>query len=446
MPNISKTVACILSLIPLFFLLLYGTAWIGTKLELPWFPSLAVHFHLEIDNLSFLFLLLTAIIIPISILAVPEEKVTSPSLFYGLILFLELLLIGFFTARDLVLFTIFWEAMLLPLYFIITIWGGAQKKATGLKFMVYMIAGSTLMVAAVLALYIANGSFDMNALSKTASQSLYAPWILLIFLFAFAVKTPLFPFHGWLPDSYCFAPTAGTILLAALLSKAGVYGILRIGFGFFPTLMHTWSPYLLGLAIAGVLYGGLTAWMQKDFKRLIAYSSLSHVNFILAGLFIWFTPAREGAILQAFNHGITIAGLFLVAGFLEERIKTTSLEHVGGLAQFLPHLCWLTLVFALSAVSLPGTNNFVGEFLVLLGAFKENRWMAAILALTVIISVLYMLRFMQKLYFGKPTFFQNTWVDMRCKEFWIALPLLFLIFWVGIYPAPLLNLIKGISS
>jgi len=435
-----KFIAFALSLIPLAFLLAFNTQLIGAEVNLPWFPAVGIQFHLAIDAISLVFLFLTAIIIPIVILVT-----SSTTLFYLLILLLEVLLFGFFTARDLAVFTIFWEAMLLPLYFIISLWGGAFRYSAALKFLIYMIAGSSLMVAAVLALYFAGGNtFEMSALASSAETLPYAKWIFFVFLLAFAVKTPLFPFHAWLPDAYVEAPIGGTILLSALLSKAGIYGIFRIGLGLFPHFLQEWSPFLLTLAIIGVLYGGMAAWMQKDYKRLIAYSSFSHVNFVLAGLFVWSQTAHSGALLQAFNHGITIAGLFLVAWWLEERLGSRVIGKVSGLAQFMPILCWLTLVFVLSSVALPGTNNFIGELMILLGVFGHNPWQAAVLGLTVILSVIYMLRWMQKVYFEKPNFFQERWVDIRGKELALALPLILLILWIGIYPAPLLKPIQEV--
>ena len=212
--------------------------------------------------------------------------------------------------------------------------------------------------------------------------------------------------------------------------------------GFFPEIMKEWSPLLLGLAIAGVFYGGLAAWMQNDFKRLIAYSSFSHVNFILVGIFVWNELARTGTILQAFNHGVTITALFLSVGWLEQRLGRTSMSQVGGLAKFMPLLCWLTLFFVLSSVALPGTNTFIGEFLIFLGLFFHNHWVAAVLSASVVLSVIYMLRFMQRIYFEEPSFFQDRWTDIGTKELLVALPLIALILWVGIYPAPFLNLIQ----
>lgn len=443
-----KILSFVMSLAPLFLLIAEHSHWVGSQVEHVWLPALSIEFYLRVDSLSLVFLYLTAIVVPISILAVRSHNLVLPNVFFGLILLLEGLLIGFFTARDLAIFVLFFEAMLLPLYFIINLWGGPQRQTASLEFLIYMIAGSALMIAAVLFLYFAatsingTGTFNMDALAKVSSAAPHAAWLGAIFALAFAVKTPLFPFHAWLPDAYYQAPTAGTILLSALLSKAGIYGFLRIGMELFPTLLREWSPLLLGLAIAGVFYGGLAAWMQNDFKRLIAYSSFSHVNFVLVGVFIWNQTAHTGAILQALNHGLTITALFLVSGWLEERIGTTKINQISGMAKFLPNLCWLTLFFVLATIALPGTNNFVGELLILFGLFGQHPWLTAFLGLTIILSVMYMLRWMQKVYFEAPTFFQESWIDIKGKELVIALPLVVLILWIGIYPSPVLKQIQ----
>ncbi len=443
----AKSFAFILSLLPLALLIYGQNEWLGKEINSPWLASLHINFFLSMDSLSLTFLYLIAIIIPISILAVNPTSLSFSNLFFGLVLLLQGLLTLFFLARDLALFTIFWEAMLIPLYFIIHIWGGPKSHEASIKFLVYMIAGSALMVAAVLALFFASatennpGTFNIDLLQKVASTTPYAPWILAIFLLAFAVKTPLFPFHAWLPDTYCQASTPGTILLAGILSKAGIYGILRIGIGLFPSLLMEWSHFLLGFAIAGVFYGGLAAWAQKDFKRLIAYSSFSHVNFILVGLFVMNPLAETGALLQSINHALTITALFLVAGWLEERLHSTIISTQGGLASHFPLLCWLTLFFVLASVALPGTNNFVGELLIFLGLFARNAWLTAFFSLSIVLSAIYMLRWMQKSYFETPSPLSYPAKDIKIPQLLIALPLVLLILWIGIYPTPVINLV-----
>nr|MBA2727113.1 NADH-quinone oxidoreductase subunit M [Parachlamydiaceae bacterium] len=320
-----------------------------------------------------------------------------------------------------------------------------KRYHAALKFLIYMIAGSTLMVAAVLGLYFAHasvqgvGSFNFHALGLISQNAPYAAILAGIFFLAFAVKTPLFPFHAWLPEAYGEAPMGGTILLSALLSKAGIYGFLRIGGEIFPGFMQAWAPLFIGLAIAGVFYGAFAAWSQNDFKRLLAYSSFSHVNFVLVGIFVWSQMALSGAILQALNHGLTITALFLVAGWLQERVGSTSLGQVSGLARYLPHLCWLTLFFVLSSIALPGLNNFIGEFLIFLGLFTRNHWVAAGLALIIVFSVIYMLRWMEKMYFGEPTPQKATWKDISARELATALPLAAIMLLIGIYPTPLID-------
>lgn len=425
----NKWLALFFSLIPIVLLTLENTS-----VSLSWFPSLLIDFSLAIDPLSLIFLILTVLIIPIALI------VAKPSL-YALILLLEGLLIGFFTTRDLLFFTIFWEAMLLPLYFMINLGNKPEKESASIRFLIYMFSGSILMVAALIILYLEHGTFNIDSLRSTADTTVDAKWIFAIFALAFAVKTPLFPFHAWLPSTYDQAPTSGTILLSALLSKAGIYGFFRVGMGIFPETLAALSLPLTILAITGALYGGFAAFKQNNFKKIIAYSSLSHVNFILAGIFIWNETAAQGSLLQSLNHGLIITGLFLVSGWLEMRLNSTSLFSAGGLAKFFPKLCWISLLFVLASIALPGTNGFIGELLILLGLFTKSPWLAATLTLSVIISAVYMLRFMQEIYFQEPNRIPLNQHDIDIKNIFIALPLIFLVFWIGIYPTPLLNLI-----
>lgn len=433
----------ILSLLPLAVLILGHNHWNGAEINVPWISTLGINFHLAVDSLSMLFVVLAALIIPLAVYIAPTDIPATP--FYFLTFILQAFLFILFTSRDLILFTIAWEAILLPLYFIITFRGGEHRHKAALQFLIYMIAGSALLIAAVLGLYFTSPlpTFNFDQLAVNAAQTPYAVTFFFIFMLAFAVKTPLFPFHGWLPETYMQAPFAGTILLSALLSKAGIYGIARIGFEFFPSYIVEYSPFLLTLAIFGALYGALAAWTQNDYKRLIAYSSFSHVNFILVGLFVASETALQGAALQAFNHGITIAALFLVAYWLKQRVGTTSIDTVGGVAKSYTRLCWLTLFFVLASIALPSTNNFVGELIILYALFKKNVWLAALLTLTIILSAIYMLRWMQKVYFGEPKNLNHESLDIGMKEILATLPLIAIILGIGIFPAPVLNDLKG---
>ena len=443
--NTLKYAAALLSALP-FLMLLTQKVYIGSSIEQTWFHALNIQFDLKIDSLALIFLYLTSLIIPISIMSINPENLQKPFYLYIFIFILQLCLMIFFMARDLVVFTVFWEAMLLPLYFIIAIWGKENREKTAFKFLLYMIAGSVLMVIGVISLFLATDTFNIDQIATTSKTLAHSKWILFVFLLAFSVKTPLFPFHAWLPDTYANAPIAGTILLSALLSKAGIYGIIRIGFEIFPIEIQEWSPYLITLSVAGVFYGGFAAWKQIDFKRLIAYSSLSHVNFILTALFIWNQNSHIGAILQVINHSITITALFLSISWLEIRVKTTNMHGISGLAKYFPKLCWLTLFFVLSSVALPGLNNFIGEFLIFFGILTVNPWLAAGLGLSIVLSVIYMLRFMQKVFFGPPCFYQNGWNDISRKEIFISIPLIILTLVIGIYPKPFLNTINSITN
>lgn len=433
-PKNGKAMALVLSLLPLGILLSYREF---SEVNSDWFSPLAIRFHLQVDALSRIFLYLTAIIIPFCI-AIAKNL---PNSFFSLTLLLQGLLIGFFTAKDLALFTIFWEAMLLPLYFMIQRWERAQANAY--QFLLYMVAGSCLAILALLSLYFTLHSFELSSLKDTAESCSCAKWVFLAFLLAFLVKTPLFPFHSWLLGVYYYTPTPITILLSALLSKVGIYGILRISIDLFPHLMQQFSSVLTLLALVGVFYGALAAWRESDYKRMLAYSSFSHINFILLALFSSSSLAYTGAIVQTVNHSITATALFLVASWLESRVGSTSMNSAGGAAQSMPYLCWLTLFFVLSSIALPGTGSFVGEFITLLGLFSKTPWVAAIVSITIVFSANYMLRWMQKVYFQEATLHSK---DLTTVELAIATPLIVLIVWMGVYPTELLDTIQRIFS
>lgn len=429
--NLNRYTASLLGAIPLLLLLL----GVQNSLDLSWIPSLNIQFSLRVDGISRLFIYLTAIIIPLVLFTSSDEE-QAPR-FFGTVFLLQGLLFGFFLASDLVLFTVFWEAMLLPLFYLLLMFGSVDRQKAAMRFLVYMLAGSCLLVAGVISLYFNADPHTFALEGLRAQAGTYAPWIFFVFLVAFAVKTPLFPFHAWLPDAYTQASTSGTILLSALLSKAGIYGIYRIGLGLFPDQMLAYSIPLTVIAIVGVLYGGFLAWSQEDYKRLIAYSSFSHVNFILAGLFAWSAVAHQGALLQVFNHGVTITALFLIVHYVHERIHSSHLSAGGGITSLLPKLGWTALFFMLASVALPGTGNFVGEVLILFGLFGQSGRLAAFLGLSLILGAAYMLRFHHRLFFGSVNPHMPAMQDLQWNE-WVPLWILvFFVLWVGLHPAPL---------
>lgn len=444
-----KIIAFIFSLVPLALLASFHDTWHSALINEPWIHALSVNFHLSVDTLSLIFLYIVAILTPFTILITRSEDYENSSYFYALIMLTQGLLIAFFTSRDLVLFTFFYEAMLFPLYFIIATWGGENRKDAAVKFLLYMFAGSILLIAGVLAVYFLYGTFDIDLIATEAGSKGIVPylgWIAAPFILAFAVKTPLFPFHGWLRESYTQAPWGGTILLSAILSKAGIYGFLRVGKDIFPHYFEQGNFILLSLAVIGVLYGAFAAWSEKDFKALLAYSSFSHVNFILAGVFAASSVAHYGAVLQSLNHALTITSLFLVAAFLAYQLKSTLLAKGGGIAKLMPKLCWFTFFFVLSSVALPGLNNFIGEVLILFGVFSLSPILGVMLGLSIIFSVVYMLRYMKDLYFGPLKTTVQDIRDLSLHEILILIPLIVLIITLGLYPMPILTEIQKIFT
>lgn len=450
-PRFFKSICLALSLLPLILLSNIWNTTLDITTSIPWWPSQGLALELRLDPLAFIFILLTVIIIPYSILAFPSST-QGAARFYPLTLILEGLLIGLFLSQNLLLFTIFWESTLLPLFFIIALWTDPNQSRSStphpshaLRFLLYMLAGSILMISAVAALYVNGNTLSISELTQKAESLPYASWICLIFILAFAVKTPLVPFHGWLPPTYVAAPTAGSILLAGILSKAGIYGFLRIVITLFPTLFYKeWAlPFLL-LAIIGCLYGALVAWRQNSLKHLFAYSSLSQVNLILAGLFTMGYTSHSGAIFQSFNHGITITALFILYAWISSRIPTDKVSTEGAaLSKTCPQLGWLALFFALSAIALPGTHSFVGELLIFSGLYNQLPWLMLLLGTIIIFSALYQLNWIRQIFFVGPTDqTAATQEDLTQKEFLLALPLIALTILLGIYPHLLLAPIK----
>jgi NADH-quinone oxidoreductase subunit M len=409
-----------------------------------------IHYALGIDGLSILLVLLTTFLAPISILSTwhaVEERVRDFMVFF---LMLEVGMIGVFLAQDLFLFYIFWEFTLVPMYFLIGIWGGGQRMYAAIKFFLYTMAGSILMLLAILWLGINQGTFSVPDL--VASGGIPADiqyWLFLAFAAAFAIKVPMWPLHSWLPDAHVQAPTAGSVILAGVLLKMGTYGFLRFNLPLFPQAAVQLAPAMATLAVIGIIYGAIVSYSQKDVKKLVAYSSISHLGFVMLGLFALNAQGIEGAILQMVNHGISTGALFLIVGFIYERRHTRELEEFGGLWAVMPVYAVLTLIVSLSSMGLPGLNGFVGEFTILLGAWGAGApggslgsyWYAGLAALGVILAAVYMLYMFQKMFLGPVTNKANEILkDLTWRELAIIIPLLVLIFWIGLYPKPFFDL------
>ena len=418
------------------------------EVNLPWIQVAGwnISYYLGVDGLSILLLLLTTFLIPISILSTwtaVEERVKDFMIFF---LLLEVGMLGVFVAQDLFLFYIFWEFTLVPMYFLIGIWGGPRRMYAAIKFFLYTMAGSVLMLLAILWLGIYQGTFSVPELvAKGGIPSEIQFWLFLAFAAAFAIKVPMWPLHSWLPDAHVEAPTAGSVILAGVLLKMGTYGFLRFNLPMFPQASVQLAPWMAGLAVVGILYGAAVSYAQKDVKKLVAYSSVSHLGFVMLGLFALNAQGISGGILQMINHGLSTGALFLIVGMIYERRHTREMDAFGGLWKVMPIYGALTLIVTLSSMGLPGLNGFVGEFTILLGAFGSDAlgsyWFAGLAAVGVILAAVYMLFMFQKLFLGPVDKDENRSLkDINAREIIILIPLLIFIFWIGLYPAPFFNL------
>jgi len=412
-----------------------------------WVPSLGISYHLGIDGISLLLILLTTFLTAISILASYDAIQNRVKAYMATFLLLETGMIGVFASVDLVLFYIFWEVMLIPMYLLIGVWGGPRRVYAAVKFILYTVAGSLLMLVGILYLYFAHHgatgvyTFDLAQLYDTPLGAQAALWLFGAFALAFAIKVPMFPFHTWLPDAHVEAPTAGSVILAGVLLKMGVYGFLRFAMPLFPDAAMTYTPWIIGLSLVGIVYGALVAMVQRDVKKLVAYSSVSHLGFVMLGLFVWNTQGLQGGILQSINHGLSTGALFLAVGILYERRHTREISEFGGMSEVLPWFAALFLIVCLSSLGLPGLNGFIGEFLVLLGAFRSAEigtlapLVSAVAATGVILAAIYLLWMYQRVMFGPVTNDKNRGLrDLTRREFWTLAPVILFIVWIGVYP------------
>ncbi len=418
--------------------------------NVPWVNVgvLHIHYHVGIDGISLFLVMLTTFLMPLAILASwsIEEKV-RPYIFFMLLL--EVGMIGVFISLDLILFYIFWEVTLIPMYFLIGMWGGERRIYATVKFFIYTMAGSLLMLAAILTLYFFNEAqnFDLVEITQRLSLNqitLPVPVELLLFLaffLAFAVKIPLFPFHTWLPDAHVEAPTAASVILAGVLLKMGTYGLLRFCLPMFPKAAAALAPTISLLAVVGILYGALVALVQTDVKKLVAYSSVSHMGFVVLGIFAFNLQSIEGATYQKLNHGLSTGALFLLVGMLYDRRHTHLIQDFGGLAHVMPRCATLFMVMILSSIGLPGLNGFVGEFLILQGTFLENAGRAAFAASGIVLSAIYMLWVYQRVFMGTIQNDENrTLPDLNLRETAILVPIVVLVIWMGVHSSTFLRM------
>jgi len=406
-----------------------------------WIPAFGISYAVGVDGISLFLVVLTAFLTPIALLSSWESVHKKTRAFCCCVLLLESAMIGVFVSLDLFLFYVFWDAMLIPMYFLIGIWGYERRVYAAVKFLLYTMAGSVLMLLAILGMAVlsrsATGhySFDLVELYALQVPANLQFWFFLAFALAFAIKVPLFPFHTWLPDAHVEAPTAGSVILAGVLLKMGTYGLVRFAFPLFPLAATFFAPYLGFLAVVGIVYGALVAMVQPDMKKLVAYSSVSHLGFVVLGITAMNVQGTQGAVYQMLNHGVSTGGLFLIVGMLSDRRHTRLISEFGGLKSVMPRLVAVFLLVTLSSIGLPGLNGFVGEFLILLGTFTANPRLASFAASGVILSAVYMLWMFQRVNYGPVTNEKNAALaDLKPREWAAILPIIAMVLLMGILP------------
>jgi len=446
-PALARQVALVVSLVTLVLSLVMWWQFDAASAEYQmverhsWLPDFGISYHVGVDGISLLLVVLTTFLTPIALLCSWESIKDRVRQFSFFMLALEAAMIGVFVSLDMFLFYVFWDAMLIPMYFLIGIWGYDRRIYASIKFMLYTMAGSVLMLLAILGLaylhYTATGgySFDLLKLYDLQIDLHLQFWFFLAFALAFAIKVPLFPFHTWLPDAHVEAPTAGSVILAGVMLKMGTYGLVRFAFPLFPEAAAYFAPALAVLAVVGIIYGALVAMVQPDMKKLVAYSSVSHLGFVVLGITAMNTQGVSGAVYQMLSHGISTGGLFLIVGMLSDRRHTRQIVEYGGLKKITPHLVAAFLIITLASIGLPGLNGFVGEFLILLGAFRWDPRLAAFAATGVILSATYMLWMFQRVNYGPVTNEKNaTLSDLQPREWVVIVPVIAVAVLMGVLP------------
>lgn len=419
------------------------TTWIST-FSAEWIPAFGVGFELALDGLGLLMLMLTFFLGALAVITSWNEIQYRPGFYHLNVLWVLAGITGVFITMDMFLFYFFWEVMLIPMYFLIGIWGHENRRYAAFKFFIFTQASGLLMLLAILGFYYVHGSatgtytFNYFELLGTDLPAGAERWLMLGFLAAFIVKLPVVPFHNWLPDAHSEAPTAGSLILAGLLLKTGAYGLIRFVVPFFPDASREIAPVAMLLGVIGIIYGAMLAFSQTDFKRLVAYTSVSHMGFVMLGVFAFNELAWQGVVMQMITHGISTGALFLIAGSLYERIHTRDIERMRGFWPQVPYLATVTLVFSMASLGLPGLGNFIAEFLTLLGAWQSNRVLTIIAALGLVAATVYSLRIMQKIFFG-PRQFDYSLSDYSLREKLQMIPLVVVIIWLGVFPQAVLD-------
>jgi NADH-quinone oxidoreductase subunit M len=424
--------------------------------NVPWIKTLGANYHVGIDGISLLLIMLTTLLGPLAVLSSWSAIENRVKEYYVFMLMLQAGMLGVFISLDFFLFYVFWEVMLVPMYFLIGVWGGPRKLYAAIKFFLYTLVGSVLLLLGILALYFmypqiaaqhadlaaqfgTGPTFDVLAFHAIAP---YLPfnfqyWIFLAFFVGFAIKVPMFPFHTWLPDAHVEAPTAGSVILAGVLLKMGTYGFLRFSLPILPEGTKHFVPMMITLAIIGIVYGALVAMMQPDMKKLVAYSSVSHMGFVMLGMFALNPIGLNGSIIQQINHGISTGALFLIVGMIYERRHTREIAQFGGISNVMPVFAIVFLIMTMSSIGLPLLNGFIGEFAIVMGALKENLWWAVFAGSGIVLGAAYMLWLYQRTMLGKVENPANEkLLDLNARELATIIPLIIVAFWIGLYPAP----------
>jgi len=412
--------------------------------KVAWIPSFGLNYHMGVDGISVFFVILSTFLTPLCILASWEAIQHRVKEYMIAFLVLETLMVGMFCALDFILFYIFFEAVLIPMFLIIGVWGGARRVYAAFKFFLYTLTGSVLMLIAILAIYFEAETTDIPTLLKTVLDPRMQLWLWLAFFASFAVKVPMWPVHTWLPDAHVEAPTAGSVILAGVLLKMGAYGFLRFSVPMLPYATDFFTPLIYTLSIIAIIYTSLVALAQEDMKKLIAYSSVAHMGFVTLGIFSLTFQGVQGAVFQMISHGIVSGALFLCVGVIYDRIHTREIARYGGLVERMPKYAVVFMVFMLASVGLPGTSGFVGEFLILVGVFQSNTWVAALATTGIILGAAYMLYLYRRVIFGKLEKDDlKSILDLKPREIAIFVPLVIVTIWMGVWPAPFLDVMDA---